>query len=83
MKLFRYVILTLLGALGLLCFSCIDDDITTSPSAVLTFSRDTVSFDTVFTEIGTPTDDSSYATPTKKGSPYPTSASKTRRLATA
>lgn len=35
--------------------SCIDDDITTSPSARLSFSRDTVSFDTVFTGQGTPT----------------------------
>lgn len=67
MKLFRYVILTLLGALGLLCFSCIDDDITTSPSAVLTFSRDTVSFDTVFTEIGTPTARLIVRNPNKKG----------------
>lgn len=35
--------------------SCISDAITTSPSDVLTFSRDTVSFDTVFTDVGTPT----------------------------
>lgn len=35
--------------------SCIDDDITTSPEARISFSRDTVSFDTVFTEVGTPT----------------------------
>lgn len=34
---------------------CISDDITTSPSATLSFSRDTLSFDTVFTEVGTPT----------------------------
>lgn len=34
---------------------CISDDFTTSPSNVLTFSSDTVSFDTVFTELGTPT----------------------------
>lgn len=35
--------------------SCISDSITTSPSDVLTFSADTVSFDTVFTDLGTPT----------------------------
>ena len=35
--------------------SCISDAISTSPHDVLTFSRDTVSFDTVFTGVGTPT----------------------------
>lgn len=35
--------------------SCIEDGFTTSPSDVLTFSRDTVNFDTVFTDLGTPT----------------------------
>ena len=39
----------------LLMPSCISDDITTDPSARLSFSRDTVSFDTVFTDLGTPT----------------------------
>lgn len=34
---------------------CISDDFTTSPSDILTFSTDTVSFDTVFTDLGTPT----------------------------
>lgn len=34
---------------------CISDDFTTSPSDTLTFSSDTVSFDTVFTDLGTPT----------------------------
>lgn len=34
---------------------CISDDFTTSPSDILTFSADTVSFDTVFTDLGTPT----------------------------
>lgn len=34
---------------------CIEDGFTTSPADVLTFSRDTVSFDTVFTDLGTPT----------------------------
>lgn len=35
--------------------SCISDDITTSPSATLAFSTDTLSFDTVFSGVGTPT----------------------------
>lgn len=35
--------------------ACIDDDFTTSPNDVLTFSTDTVNFDTIFTDIGTPT----------------------------
>lgn len=35
--------------------SCISDEISTSSSDVLTFSRDTVNFDTVFTDVGTPT----------------------------
>lgn len=35
--------------------ACISDDFTTSPSDTLTFSTDTVSFDTVFTNLGTPT----------------------------
>lgn len=35
--------------------SCISDDFTTSPSDVLTFSVDTLRFDTVFTDLGTPT----------------------------
>lgn len=55
MNFFRYIFLALLASLGLICASCINDDITTSPSAMLSFSRDTVSFDTIFTEIGTPT----------------------------
>lgn len=35
--------------------SCISDDITDSPSATLTFSADTVSFGTIFTDLNTPT----------------------------
>ena len=35
--------------------SCINDSMTTSPNDILTFSRDTVDFDTVFTDLGTPT----------------------------
>ena len=35
--------------------ACIEDDFTTSSSDVLEFSCDTLAFDTVFTELGTPT----------------------------
>lgn len=42
-------------ALCLAMASCIDDDFTTSSSDKLTFSVDTLSFDTVFTNVGTPT----------------------------
>ena len=38
-----------------LAVACISDDFTTSPSDVLTFSSDTLRFDTVFTDLGTPT----------------------------
>lgn len=51
----RYILLTLAAAIGLISVSCIDDDFTTSSSDILTFSCDTVTFDTVFTDLGTPT----------------------------
>lgn len=35
--------------------SCISDEVSYSPNDVLTFSADTLDFDTVFTDIGTPT----------------------------
>ncbi len=54
-KLLLLPILVLCALMGMLYSSCIDDDITTSPSATLTFSRDTVTFDTIFTGQGTPT----------------------------
>lgn len=41
--------------LSIIAVSCISDSISTSPSHLLTFSTDTVSFDTVFTDLGTPT----------------------------
>lgn len=55
MKQMRYSILTLIVLFSLIAVSCIEDGFTTSPSDVLTFSRDTVNFDTVFTDMGTPT----------------------------
>lgn len=55
MKTMRYFILSIVAALSLLMTACIDDRITSSPSDTLSFSRDTVNFDTVFTDLGTPT----------------------------
>lgn len=51
----RLFILTLVAAISLMAVSCINDGMTTSSSDMLTFSRDTVNFDTVFTDLGTPT----------------------------
>lgn len=47
-----YMLLMLLSGLFT---ACIDDDFTTSPGDVLEFSTDTVNFDTVFTDLPTPT----------------------------
>ena len=49
------LLLTIAGFFGLILSSCISDAISTSPSDTLAFSRDTVNFDTVFTDLGTPT----------------------------
>ena len=52
----RTLLLTLLILVAAcVATSCIEDDFTTSPSDTLTFSTDTLSFDTVFTDLGTPT----------------------------
>lgn len=52
----RYILLLFMAALlGLAATGCISDDFTDSPSDTLTFSTDTLSFDTVFTGQGTPT----------------------------
>lgn len=52
-----WTIISFIGLITLPCVlsGCISDAMTTSPDARLTFSRDTVSFDTVFTDLGTPT----------------------------
>lgn len=55
MNVMRSILLTLVAIFGLIATSCINDDFTDSSSAVLTFSNDTVSFGTVFTDLGTPT----------------------------
>lgn len=55
MEILRYLVLTFAVAIGLTLASCIDDAMSSSPADTLTFSRDTVNFDTVFTDMGTPT----------------------------
>ncbi|MDE6217386.1 MAG: hypothetical protein K2F64_00105, partial [Muribaculaceae bacterium] len=51
----RLLLLTIPLIIGLILPGCISDSFTTSPSDILSFSSDEVSFDTVFTGIGTPT----------------------------
>ena len=51
----KYILLIPLVMFGLISTSCINDDFTDSSSATLAFSTDTVSFGTVFTDLGTPT----------------------------
>ena len=51
----RSLLLTLVALFGLIATSCIDDDFDNTPGISLQFSTDTVSFGTVFTDIGTPT----------------------------
>ncbi|MDE7159782.1 MAG: hypothetical protein K2O24_02910 [Muribaculaceae bacterium] len=56
MKTLRLLPVFLLGILlTVIAQSCISDSFTTSPSDVLSFSTDTLRFDTVFTDLGTPT----------------------------
>lgn len=56
-KYFKKILKFLLGIFILLFFfhSCIDESISTDPSLRLSFSKDTLSFDTVFTTIGSST----------------------------
>lgn len=55
MKTMRSLLLTLVALFGLIATSCIDDDFDNTPGISLQFSTDTVSFGTVFTDLGTPT----------------------------
>lgn len=55
MKPMHLLLLTFVGLFCLMAASCINDDITYDSSARLEFSRDTLSLDTVFTDVGTPT----------------------------
>lgn len=56
MNAFRSIfILIAVVIFGITVTSCVNDDITDSPSATLSFSTDTVSFGTIFTDLNTPT----------------------------
>ena len=55
MKKLRYILYAVLMGVVAMTTACIEDDFTTSSSDVLAFSCDTLAFDTVFTELGTPT----------------------------
>lgn len=55
MKLFKYFIFIIIVAMAVVNTACIEDDFTSSSSDTLTFSTDTLAFDTIFTELGTPT----------------------------
>lgn len=55
MNAFKNIFLVITIIFGLSISSCISDDITDSPSATLTFSNDTISFGTIFTDLNTPT----------------------------
>lgn len=49
------ILMTLIAIIALATTSCIEDDFSTSPNDVLSFSTDTVRFDTVITSMSTPT----------------------------
>lgn len=53
MSILRHIFV--LGIIGILVFSCEKEGFVTNPDAGLTFSVDTLYFDTVFTELGTAT----------------------------
>ena len=55
MEQLRKILYVLIVGVAALATACIEDDFTTSSSDVLAFSCDTLAFDTVFTELGTPT----------------------------
>lgn len=55
MRQLRKILYVLIVGVAALVTACIEDDFTTSSSDVLAFSCDTLAFDTVFTELGTPT----------------------------
>lgn len=55
MKRINIFIIIALTVLSCATTACIEDSFTTSSSDLLTFSTDTLAFDTIFTELGTPT----------------------------
>lgn len=62
-----FILLALIAGMCVTVTSCISDSVSTSPTDILTFSRDTVNFDTVFTDLGTPTARLVVANRAKKG----------------
>lgn len=62
-----FTLLILIAGICVAATSCISDSMSTSPNDILTFSRDTVNFDTVFTDLGTPTARLTVANRAKKG----------------
>lgn len=67
MNAFKNIFLVLSVIFTLSVSSCISDEFTDSPSATLTFSTDTVSFGTIFTDLNTPTARLQVFNPNKKG----------------
>lgn len=55
MKDLQKILYAIVAVVAVMTTACIEDDFTTSSSDVLAFSCDTLAFDTVFTELGTPT----------------------------
>lgn len=55
MNALRHILFILTAIFTLGVTSCINDDITDSPTATLTFSSDTINFGTIFTDLTTPT----------------------------
>lgn len=53
-RIFFYLII-IVATIPFITTSCIEDDFTTSSSDLLTFSSDTIAFDTIFTDLTTPT----------------------------
>lgn len=65
MRYLLFIMAALFAVIGIQ--SCISDDFDTSSGVRLRFSTDTVSFDTVFTDLGTPTARLKVFNPEKKG----------------
>lgn len=64
----RYLLIVMAAILAVIGVqSCISDDFDTSSAVRLRFSTDTVAFDTVFTDLGTPTARLKVFNPEKKG----------------
>lgn len=55
MKQLQPILFAILAVLAVISTACIQDDFTTSGTDTLEFSTDTLAFDTIFTEVGTPT----------------------------